>query len=417
MEYQEAVEKRCLSSTMNRYDIPYFVIKRNLQKSKNTGVYFSDLMTAEVLRDVCFRITGKYQYNVDFVENDYSDDFLPNTYNKGRLAILHYHDVVSYITFSELEVHGRNSSVQSVPTAFNLFYLNPYPNKKLYYYFLNVQAGNPETDYLIMMYRLMNTIGFHFLNASPDLLSRIQPFASIDDIMFNRRISSGRNQSNNATYITKDGANTIEIYGKVYGASKYETSMMCYALSLLASYPQTVTLYEVLEQDLRELPEVSRQVIRHMGIIDIVPTDMTLEKRLFYENDSLRSPRYIFNLLDHIGPKKCVMCECGIPELIQGAHIWPVASIKQERTMSFEDKLKCATDGHNGLWLCENHHKLFDENIIVIQDSGEIQYRNDLPRDQIDYIIDITPNSFIPDQLMTDRFCDYLWRRNRMLAV
>ena len=134
---------------MNRNDVPYFVIKRNLQKSKNTGVYFSDLMTDEVLCDVCFRITGQYHYNVDFVENDYSDDFLPNTYNKGRLAILHYHGAVSYISFSELEVHGRNSSVQSVPTAFNMYYLNPYMNKKLYYYFLNVQAGNPETDYLI----------------------------------------------------------------------------------------------------------------------------------------------------------------------------------------------------------------------------------------------------------------------------
>ena len=402
---------------MNKYDVPYFVIKRNLQKSKNTGVYFSDLMTAEVLGDVCFRITGQSHYHVDFVENDYCDDFLPNTYNKGRLAILHYQGFVNYISFSELEVNGRNSSVQSVPTAYNMYYLNPHPNKQLYYYFLNVQGGNPETDYLVMMYRLMNTIGFQFLNASPDLLSRIQPFTSIDDIMFNRRISSGRNQSNNSTYITKDGANTIEIYGKVYGASKYETSMMCYALSLLAQYPQTITLFEVLEQDLKELPAVSREVIHRMGIIDIVPTDLTLERQLFYENDSLRSPRYIYNLLDHIGPKKCVMCECCIPELVQGTHIWSVASIKQERTMSFEDKLKCATDGHNGLWLCENHHKLFDEHIIVINERGKIQYRNDLPRDQRDFIIYITPNGFIPDQLMTDRFCEYLWRRNRLVAV
>ena len=30
--------------------------------------------------------------------------------------------------------------------------------------FLNVDEGNPETDYLILAYRLMHTIGFHFLN-------------------------------------------------------------------------------------------------------------------------------------------------------------------------------------------------------------------------------------------------------------
>lgn len=139
---------------------PKFIIKKNLQKSKNTGVYFSDLMTKDVLDEVCFKVTGRNEYSVDFVENDYQDEFLPNTYNKGRLALLHYQGVANYISFSELEVHGRNSSVQSVPTAFNMYYTNPYVNKRLFYYFLIVQAGNAETDYLIMMYRLMNTIGF-----------------------------------------------------------------------------------------------------------------------------------------------------------------------------------------------------------------------------------------------------------------
>lgn len=396
---------------------PKFIIKKNLQKSKNTGVYFSDLMTKDVLDEVCFKVTGRNEYSVDFVENDYQDEFLPNTYNKGRLALLHYQGVANYISFSELEVHGRNSSVQSVPTAFNMYYTNPYVNKRLFYYFLIVQAGNAETDYLIMMYRLMNTIGFEFLNANAGLRSRIQAYASIEDIMFNRRVSSGRNQSNNATYITKDGAHAIEIYGKVYGASKYETSMMCYALSMLKKSRQKITLYEVLEQDLKELPEVSRNVINQMGAIDIVPTDMTLEKKLFEENDSLRSPRYIYNLLEHVGPKRCVLCDCGIPELVQGAHVWPVASIKKEGSLSFEEKLKRAIDGHNGLWLCENHHKLFDENIIMIDDNGKVKYRDSLPTEHLDFISQITTIDIIPDYLMTDRFTEYLWRRNQAIAI
>ena len=403
--------------TMTTSDKPRFVIKKNLQKSKSTGVYFSDVITKDVLDEVCAKVTGKKEYTVEFVDNDYQDQFLPNTYNKGRLAILHYNEFANYISFSELEVHGRNSSVQSVPTAFNMYYTNPYVKKRLFYYFLNVQAGNAETDYLIMMYRLMNTIGFEFLNANAGLKSRIQAYASIEDIMFNRRISSGRNQSNNATYITKDGAHAIEIYGKVYGASKYETSMMCYALSMLKQSKQTITLYEVLEQDLKELPEVSRNVINQMGAIDIVPTDMTLEKKLFEENDSLRSPRYIYNLLEHVGPKRCVFCDCGIPELVQGAHIWPVASIKKVGAMPFEEKLKCAIDGHNGLWLCENHHKLFDENIIMIGDDGRIKYKDSLPSEHLDYISQITTIDIIPEYLMTERFTEYLWKRNHAIAI
>lgn len=126
---------------------------------------------------------------------------------------MQYKDVVSYISFSELEIGGRNSSVQSVPTAFNLYYSNPYPKNRLYYYFLNV-SGNAETDYQILIYRLMNTIGFEFLNASGSLLRRIQAFNSVEDIIFNRRINTRRNRSNNSTFITKGHAGEIEIYGK-----------------------------------------------------------------------------------------------------------------------------------------------------------------------------------------------------------
>lgn len=46
-------------SIMEYRNVPHFVIKANLQKSKNTGVYFSDAVTPKVLRDVCCRIVGK----------------------------------------------------------------------------------------------------------------------------------------------------------------------------------------------------------------------------------------------------------------------------------------------------------------------------------------------------------------------
>ena len=400
---------------MEHRTIPHFVVKKNLQKSRNTGIYFSDILSDPVLKDVCIRITGLEHYTVDFVENDYEDEFLEKTYNKGRLAILQYQDTAHYISFSESSVKGRNSSVQSVPTAFNLFFSNPYPNKKLHFYFLNVQAGNLETDYLLLMYRLMSTIGFNFLNADVALRQRILAFSSIEDIIFNRRNNSEKNQSNNSTYITKSGVDTIDIYGKVYGANKYESSMMCYALSVLHHESQEITLYEVIEKDLTELPESSRKIIDQMGVIRIVPTDMTLEKKLFEENDSLRSPRYIYNLLDRIGPKRCVLCECGIPELIQGAHVRPVAQIKKEAGMPFDKKLECAIDGNNGLWLCENHHKLFDENIIRIKENGIIHYKDGILPEHSSFITKITTIPELPKSIMTDKFLEYLWRRNRAI--
>ena len=395
---------------MERRSIPHFIIKANLQKSKITGIYFSDHVTPEVLRDVCRRITGQTDFTHEYVDNDYQDEFLEKSYNKGRMAVMQYEDAVSYISFSELEISGRNSSVQSVPTAYNLFFSNPYPEKRLYYYFLNV-SGNAETDYQILIYRLMNTIGFQFLNASPDLLRRITAFHSVEDIIFNRRINAGRNRSNNSTFITRGNAGEIEIYGKTYGANKYETSLICYALAQLWQSGQSMKLYEVLEGDLKELPESSLKVIRHMGVIDIIPTDMTLEKRIYEKENSLRSPRYTYNLLNKLGNKHCALCNCQIPELIQGAHILPVAAIKKMHGLSLEQRLNLALDGDNGLWLCENHHKMFDEGMVSFDSSGRLLVENDIDQRHKRFIDEITTNRKLPSEFLTDRFLWYLQQR------
>lgn len=398
-------------SIMGYRNIPHFVIKANLQKSKRTGVYFSDVVTPEILRDVCYRITGLTDFTHEYVDNEYHDMFLDTSYNKGRIAVMQYKKVVSYISFSELEIRGRNSSVQSVPTAFNLYFRNPYPQKRLYYYFLDV-SGNAETDYQILIYRLMNTIGFKFLNANENLLGRIQAFGSIEDIIFNRRINAGRNRSNNSTFITKGNTGEIEIYGKTYGANKYETSLICYALAKLWQPGRHIKLYEVLEGDLKELPDASLSVIKQMGIIDVVPTDMTLEKKIYEGKEtSLRSPFYTYNLFNKLGNKHCALCNCEIPELIQGAHILPIASIKRMLSIPIEKRLEFALDGDNGLWLCENHHKLFDAGMISFDNHGGLLSRNDIDRRYLRFIDETTKYKVLPPAVLTEKFLWYLEQR------
>lgn len=398
---------------MEYRNTPHFVIKENLQKSKNTGIYFSDVVTPDILRDVCRLITGQTEFTYKYVDNDYHDSFLDTSYNKGRMAIMQYKDVVSYISFSELEINGRNSSVQSVPTAFNMYYSNPYPRKALYYYFLNVE-GNAETDYQILIYRLMNTIGFQFLNANPGIMRRINAFNSVEDIIFNRRINAGRNRSNNSTFITKSSSGEIEIYGKTYGANKYETSLICYALANLWQQGQSIKLFEVLEGDLKELPASSLNVINQMGIIDVIPTDMTLEKMIYDKENSLRSPRYILNLFNKLGNKHCALCNCEIPELIQGAHIWPVSSIKRAHALTLEQRLEYALDGDNGLWLCENHHKMFDEGMLTFDHHGQLLLKTGLENRHRKFIDEITKYDVLPDEILTDRF---LWYLSQRMAV
>ena len=93
---------------------------------KTPGLY-DTILTDAVLKDICQRITGQNNYRV---VRDLS------TYNKGRLVLVEYHNVIYYVSLSEISIEGRNSSLQSVPTAINLYYADIHHNKQLCYYFM-----------------------------------------------------------------------------------------------------------------------------------------------------------------------------------------------------------------------------------------------------------------------------------------
>ena len=387
-----------------------------MQKSAQTGVYFDYLVTDPVMGQICVEVTGRPDYEVEFVENNYADEFLEAKYNQGRLAILQYHNTVTYISFSDEKCEGRNSGIQSVPTAFNRFYSNSHEDKQLYFYFLPC-SGNNATPYYLFMYRLMRTAGFNFINIPPSLTGQITPFTSIDDIIRARKENGDRNSGNNATYIIKNAPHEYEIFGKTYGANKYDTSLICYAISKLARSEDSITLYEYNEKDLKELPAASLEVLRSMGNINIVNIDDEIERRELEENNSLRSPRFNARLLDRLGERHCVLCNCAISEIIQGAHIWPVADIKRITTLSPDEKLAYATDSENGLWMCQNHHKMFDSNILLLSATGEVSYNDNLSEDDVHYIDSVTTVTNLPTRLVTPSYIKYIGKRYALVTA
>jgi hypothetical protein len=386
---------------MKNSNLPHFTIKNRFQKKV---ILYSDFLTEDVLKDVCLIVTGKAHYTYEF-DNE--------GYNIGRMAVLEYNGKKTYISFSETEANGRNSSFQSVPSALARYILDDIENKRMCFYFLPA-TGHIETDYFMFMYRLMMTAGIEFLNDQDFLTQKIQPFNTIADIIASRNANRGHNRSNNSTYITQSPKRITQIFGKTYGASKYETTLLCVALSHITT--SQIELYQICEQDLSVLPALSQQAIESLGKVRLIPTDLTMERNEFEKTNSVRSPRYTYNLLAKLGPKKCAFCGCEIPELIQGAHIWPVADIKKEAGISFDDKLNYATDGDNGLWLCENHHKMLDENLLIIDEHGHAKYRDSLEEKSKDYIRRTTPNNILSTSVFTPGFVFYLHRRNSMTA-
>lgn len=380
---------------------PHFTIKNKFQKRSDL---YQNILTPDILADVCQRITGKREYTCEFDNAGY---------NKGRMATLNYGDNVCFVSFSDTESAGRNASMQSVPSALMSYYEETSPQKKIFFYFLP-SSGNQETNYFHFMYRLMLTAGIEFLNHGEYLTRPLSPFNSVEDVIAARNINRERNQSNNSSYVTKGDNHVIQIYGKTYGANKYETTLFCIAFSRISN--SQIELYQICEQDLKAIPQRCADVINSLGNVKIVQTDLTMERNSFEREDSLRSPRYIYNLLAKLGNKKCAFCGCEIPELIQGAHIWSVAKIKREAGINLEQKLSYATDGNNGIWLCENHHKMLDEDILTIDLTGAVHYSHDIVGKNLDFINWSTPIMQLDSQVMTESFISYLSKRYGLVA-
>lgn len=371
---------------------PHFTIKNRFQKRSEL---YEDILTADILRDVCHRLTGRRGYTVTF------DD---TGYNIGRLATLEFNGTINYISFSEFEIGSRNSFFQSFPSALVKYHQEVNANKNIYFYFLEPD-GNIETAYFIFMYRLMKTAGTVFLNEADYLVNVVNPFNSVSDIIVQRDLNRGRNRGNASSYVTVDENDTLQIYGKTYGANKYETTLLCLAIHEITPY--SMELYEIQEGDLRQLPRDARNVILSLGI-NVITSDLILEREEFERNDSLRSPTYIYNLLEKLGEKKCSLCDCEIPQIIQGAHIWPVASIKRTNNINLDVKIQHAIDGDNGLWLCNNHHKLFDINLLYISVDGRLKYKTNIKQSHEEYLRDYTTYSELPNEILTPNFVDYL---------
>lgn len=372
--------------------------KVHSQKIKS---YFSDILKPEILVDICFLVTKQKCFKV-VKDNE--------GYNKGRLVTIEYDGVMNYVSLSETQIGGRNSSIQSMPTALNIFFADTAKKKNLYYYVLP-HNGNLNTDYHNFIYRLMLTAGFKFLNEESNISEKIIPLKNIEDIVNQRDSLKGNNSSNNSTYITKS-ADAIQIYGKTYGASKYETTLICVAISMIST--MKVELFNICEQDLKRLPESSIATLNKLGKVTIIDTNLKFEKQKFLEQKEktvLRSPIYIYNLLQTLGQKKCALCGCEIPEIIQGAHIWAVSDISKEK-LSDDEKIKYATDGHNGLWLCHNHHKLFDTNIISITNKGKLDYSKSLSDADVEFLDKITTIHKIESRVMNKDFKFFLKHRN-----
>ena len=101
------------------------------------------------------------------------------------------------------------------------------------------------------MYRLMKTMGVEFINEDKYLTLKIKKFKEQEDLIEQRNINSSRNRRNKSSYITTNSKNEVEIYGKTYGANKYETTLLSLALYKITN--NKIKIFQISEGNLNKL--------------------------------------------------------------------------------------------------------------------------------------------------------------------
>ena len=380
-----------------------FKIKR--LGAQDASPCYDSFLKKNILDDISKRLLNTLEYDVVWLEER----------NKGRLITLETNSEVYYINLSQTgQVNGRNYQVQSIPTALSIYLKDLSIQKKkssFWFYFLPF-TGNNETNYMLFFYRVMKTIGIKFINPDFGLEHTIlKEYITVKDIILARNSLREANSGNQSTFITDEGE-FYHIYGKTFGANQKETTLLCFAISAITDKP--VKLFQILDNDAKAISKQDKIAIESYSIkygknvIDVLDDSYQFDGDTGDNiKDNLRSPKFIFNLLQKFdGEKKCVLCDCKIESIIQAAHIYPVADIRKRHDLDFSTKFKLAIDGDNGIWLCENHHKLFDSGLIWFEE-GKLCVSHKLDVDDIIFVKQVTTIDKIAPKYINERMLAY----------
>ena len=247
------------------------------------------------------------------------------------------------------------------------------------------------TDYQRFIYRCCKTLQINLLNIDETLL----PFSTYKEMKNARSKTSDRNTGNNASYFSDTG-DFIEFFAKCYGANGKESVFMAMVVKQLTN--KKIIIYQVEDHGQRLLSAPDRKILLANGFEfgeGIISEEFNRVNLEAAEKDLRDQPAFRLNLLKKYGDKKCYLCNCEIDSLIIASHIHRVTDIKNDKSLTDEEKKKQIIDGDNGLWLCANHDKLFEYGFIYF-DNQKMVISNRLNTEQQEFVKKITTKLSVP---------------------
>ena len=157
-------------------------------------------------------------------------------------------------------------------------------------------------------------------------------------------------------------------------------------------------------------------------------------------NNILRNQELFKNNMREKGVQtKCYLCGCEIETILEAAHLWGVAEIKKapidiinnilqnsdmnklidqdnkHHNEQFYKRYVLANSGDNGIWLCSNHHGLFDSNYYCFDSkNGKVLIKLNADEESKIFFDLITSNKFLPSEILTERTKLFLSKRQEI---
>ncbi|MBQ8902153.1 MAG: HNH endonuclease [Bacilli bacterium] len=181
-----------------------------------------------------------------------------------------------------------------------------------------------------------------------------------------------------------------------------------------------------LSQEYETTDEVRQQINREINQYEISKANGTIRNQELFKNNLRRK-----GILT-----KCYLCGCEIEHILEAAHLWGVSEIKKCNAHDINDllsnscmntlidpenehsselfykKYMLANSGDNGVWLCSNHHGLFDSNFYCFDsETGKVLIKLDANEIDKTFFELCTSVKALPKEFLTDRSKIFLSKR------
>lgn len=378
------------------------------------------------------------------------------------------------------------------------YYLNEKdnnPNLKLFFYMLDLDHSHPHDKFNLMIYRKLATLGFDVLNIDEINFDEfVEMGFSVEEIRDNIKYISFNKFVNDLSYISSRNSGNVPSYMKCidysYDASEetdediegdfvstenleyiytfktlsaegYDSFITMWTLEVLAKAenknikylfaPETynfrlgqevpkitdgftgplISLMEKvgIAQEWETTDEVRQQINREINQYETLKAKGKIRNQELFKNNMRRKGIQT----------KCYLCGCEIENILEAAHLWGVADIKNSSAQEINDvlardhmkdlidpesghatepyykKYVLANSGDNGIWLCSNHHGLFDSNFYCFDsEDGKVLVKlnaNDIDKTFFDLC---TTNKQLPDEILSLKTKEFLSKRQEI---